>query len=790
MKITQAVPAMFTALAALTMKTIMTSHSRPLAALSGLLTPNRKPAKSEMSVELRMIPMLLDRMASLLRVLSAFALLGCASAAVAQQPITVTNVSLLRSETGSNDLGLTPGDLIYLEADATPNGSAGTTATAQTTDLSTGLLYPSPPLVIPFDPATVDPNNFFKSISYDPNLSGPWTVTFTNAFTVPTSTMVTTPSIVDVMPAPFANSVTESGSGLNPTFTWSFPTSVDGVIVQIYEKNVHIDHSTGLLVPGGIDDVVIYFLPAGVNSFTLPTVLAGGLTLTPGINYAVVLTGSILRDPTGPNNNVNTEAESRSFFDFTPTSAPLQAAVYLPTIDPNGVYNFNLTVQPNTTYDIDPNVATGFIYATGAGNPNFATVVLPTLQSSEPYTISWDNGLHKEQVLGGNIFNFLPTDQLGVSSFTVRGIDPADGLDPTSGTEFVTGLTFVGAGSFTGTMTPLATIYIINEGSHTVSVIDPSTNTVVDTVRVGFGPVQAVLAPKGTTAYVLNSGAGTVSVVNTSTNSVTATLKVGLLPSHAAVSPDGRSVYVTNTGSNSVSVISTTTTPQSVVATIPVGFAPVGVAITPDGKSAYVTNAGSENVSVIDTATNTVSARVRVGAIPLTVALTPDGSSAYVANSGANSVSVINTGTNTVETTIQVGYGPVDVAIAPNGATAYVADEFAHSVTVVDTATNQVVTTLPVGFLPVKTAITPNGATAYVADAGGKSVSVINTATNTVVATIGVGADPVDVSISPDGVHAYVTNAGSNSVSVIDTSTNAVSATVPVGVLPVNAAIF
>src|SRR5208283_3890417 len=169
---------------------------------------------------------------------------------------------------------------------------------------------------------------------------------------------------------------------------------------------------------------------------------------------------------------------------------------YLPTIGPNGVYHFNLTVQQGTTYDIDPNVATGFVYATGAGDPNFATVVLPSLQSPAPYTIIWDNGLHKEQRLGGEILNFLQTDPLGVSTFTVRGIDPADGLDPTSGTEFVTGLTFFSSGSFTGTMTPLATIYIVNEGSHTVSVIDPSTNTVVDTVRVGFGPVQAVLAPK------------------------------------------------------------------------------------------------------------------------------------------------------------------------------------------------------------------------------------------------------------------------------------------------------
>src|SRR5208283_6075599 len=135
------------------------------------------------------------------------------------------------------------------------------------------------------------------------------------------------------------------------------------------------------------------------------------------------------------------------------------------------------------------------------GNPNFATVVLPALQPSEPYTITWDNGLHKEQRLGEEILNFLQTDPLGVSTFTVRGIDPADGLDPTSGTEFVTGLTFFSSGSFTGTMTPLATIYIVNEGSHTVSVINTGTNTVEATVQVGYGPVDVAIAPNGATAY-------------------------------------------------------------------------------------------------------------------------------------------------------------------------------------------------------------------------------------------------------------------------------------------------
>src|SRR5271166_239448 len=792
MKITQAVPAMFAALAALTTKTIMTSHSKPLAGLSGLFNLNRKPAKSEMWVELGMTPMLLDRMTSLLRVLSAGALLGCASSAVAN-PITVSGVSQRRAEESMNDLGIPTGDRIQLSADSfIPNGTktatGGTSATAQNTSLATGLPYQIPPLVLPFSPTTDLPNQFNTTIRYDANFTDQWTLTFTNNVTTANTTTVMTPSIEGVGPAPFASNVIESGSGLSPTFTWSYPTTVDGVTVLIYEKNIRINPSTGLLETGGSDLVYAHGLPGATNSYILPTVLHGGFMLTPGTNYVVALKAQILFNLTLPLDlsNANTAAQSVSYFDFTPQPGTIQPPIILPTIDSNGVYHFNLTVQPNTTYYIDPTVATGFIYTIGAGNPNFATVVLPNLQGSEPYTITWDNGLHAEPVLGGSIFNFLPTDQLGVSTFTVRGIDPAGGLDPTSGTEFVTGLTFVAGGSFTGTMTPLTTVYITNQGSHSLSVIDPSSNTVVDTVRVGFGPVQAVLAPKGTTAYVLNSGAGTVSVVNTSTNSVTTTLRVGLLPEHAAVTPDGSKVYVINTGSNSVSVISTAT--QSVVATIPVGLAPVGVAIT--GKTAYVTNAGSENVSVINTTTNTVSALVRVGAFPLAIALTPDGSSAYVANSGANSVSVINTGTNTVTATVQVGFGPVDVAIAPNGATAYISDALADSVTVLNTAKNQVVTSLPVGFLPVKTAITPNGATAYVADAGAKSVSVINTASNTVTATIGVGADPVDVSISPDGVHAYVTNAGSNSVSVIDTSTNAATATVPVGFLPVNAAIF
>jgi hypothetical protein len=340
------------------------------------------------------------------------ALWAMPTGACAQAPtqITVSGLSLSRDDLGYNDIGIPEGDFIQLSASVTPNGSAGTTVTAQT-NLSTGQPYPSPPLVIPFVPSTLLPNYFIKVFPYQSNLTGPWTVTFSNATATPPTVVMNTNSIVGVPPAPTPINVTISGSGLNPTFTWSYPTSVNEVDVLIFEKNIHVDPTTGNLVPGGFDLVFAQSLPGAMNSYTLPTVLAGGFTLTPGTNYVVDLKSDILF------------AQYQTYFDFTPPLPPTPAgsAVYLPTIDSNGVYSFNLTVQPGTTYYIDPAVATGFVYTIGAGNPNFATVVLPALQGSEPYTISWDNGQHKEQVFGGNTFNFLTTDPLGVSSFTVKG---------------------------------------------------------------------------------------------------------------------------------------------------------------------------------------------------------------------------------------------------------------------------------------------------------------------------------------------------------------------------------
>ena len=149
-------------------------------------------------------------------------------------------------------------------------------------------------------------------------------------------------------------------------------------------------------------------------------------------------------------------SRSRTFVNFNVGSFGTSTTpVYVPVLTVNNQAQFDIAVTGGKTYAIDPPISSGFIYAIGNGDPNFATVLLPDLQGTEPYTITWDNGLDTEQVLGGELLNFLTTDPLGVSTFTVAGIDPADNVDPSSGTEFVTDVTFVGSGTFTGTMTPI-----------------------------------------------------------------------------------------------------------------------------------------------------------------------------------------------------------------------------------------------------------------------------------------------------------------------------------------------
>ena len=237
--------------------------------------------------------------------------------------------------------------------------------------------------------------------------------------------------------------------------------------------------------------------------------------------------------------------------------------------------------------------------------------------------------------------------------------------------------------------------YVTDQGLNVVSVIDTATKTVVGPpIPVGNTPAAVAITPDGAFVFVVNncgdgpcfSSAGTVSIIDTSSNLVIDTVPIGYFPDGIAITPNGGFVYVANQcadsscSGGSVSVINTDT--QTVTQTIPIigQFDSQFVTIAPDNKLGYVANtcgnapppcpSSGGAVSVIDLKTNSVvGSPISVGAFPGELGVTPDGTLLYVVNqgqttSGANgSVSVIATETNEVITTITVGVHPAFLAI-------------------------------------------------------------------------------------------------------------------------------
>jgi YVTN family beta-propeller protein len=209
-------------------------------------------------------------------------------------------------------------------------------------------------------------------------------------------------------------------------------------------------------------------------------------------------------------------------------------------------------------------------------------------------------------------------------------------------------------------------LYVANYYEDTVSVIDTATNTVVPggtiTIDAGppgnfDGPIGLAVNPAGTRLYVVNNESFSVSVIDTATLAVVATVKSGMgqRPVGVAVHPTGAWVYITNAMSSNVAVLDTAT--NTVATTVAVGMSPRGVAVHPSGSHVYVAT-GSGTVSVISTASHTVVASPSVAPGLYGISVSPSGTHVYAANQDSGTVVALATATNTLAGQVPVPDGP------------------------------------------------------------------------------------------------------------------------------------
>jgi YVTN family beta-propeller protein len=172
-------------------------------------------------------------------------------------------------------------------------------------------------------------------------------------------------------------------------------------------------------------------------------------------------------------------------------------------------------------------------------------------------------------------------------------------------------------------------------------------NTITDTLEpdiagLGSHPVTLAANPATLKVYVANQLSNTVSVIDATTAGVTATIGGFSGPAGVGVNPTTNRIYVNNNSADSVAVISGATD-TLLGPPIPVGDDPIRIGVDPDPMTPriYAANRTGNSVSIIDGTTATVSATVPGLSTPHGVAVNPATHRAYVSNFNGNSVAVI-----------------------------------------------------------------------------------------------------------------------------------------------------
>jgi len=184
-------------------------------------------------------------------------------------------------------------------------------------------------------------------------------------------------------------------------------------------------------------------------------------------------------------------------------------------------------------------------------------------------------------------------------------------------------------------------LYVAENLSNKVAVIDLATKQVITKIEVGSYPYDCLVAPDGKRVYVSNWGARNVGVIETATNQVIGTIATGDHPNDLEITRNGKTLYVANANSNTVSVIDTVQMKEiEAISTAlhpksPIGSTPNALALSPNERTLYVANADNNNVAVIDVAVrrkSEVEGFIPTGWYPAAVRASRDGKRLFVAN--------------------------------------------------------------------------------------------------------------------------------------------------------------
>jgi YVTN family beta-propeller protein len=302
--------------------------------------------------------------------------------------------------------------------------------------------------------------------------------------------------------------------------------------------------------------------------------------------------------------------------------------------------------------------------------------------------------------------------------------------------------------------------------------------------------------------YVTNEVSGDLSVIDSGTHRVMATVPLGKRPRGIHPSPEGKTLYVALSGSPIAGpgVDESTLPPpdksadgvgvfdvaqNKLVRIIPGGSDPENFDVSKDGKELFIANEDTSTMSIVDIDSGKVIKSIKVGGEPEGVKVSPDGKKVFITSEEDGTIAVLDLPAGRIVSTFKVGHRPRSIVFMPDGSRAYVNAENDGTVVVVDAKRYKMMKAISVGkpglIKPMAVLLSADATRLYVSTGRGQQVFTINTDNDSVAGSVTVGKRPWGIAVSPDGKTLYSANGPSNDISIVDLATNTVTGTIHAG---------
>lgn len=285
-------------------------------------------------------------------------------------------------------------------------------------------------------------------------------------------------------------------------------------------------------------------------------------------------------------------------------------------------------------------------------------------------------------------------------------------------------------------------VFVTNEQSDSVSVIDSRTFEVIATIDVGDRPQGIGLSPDGSRLYVAVSNEDLIKVIDPETLEIVDQFTIDFDSEVFGVHPEGN-IFMPNEDRAMTSVINPATGRK--LAEIDVGLEPEGVAVSPDGKYVIITSESSNKLHVIQVPEHVVVKEIAVGARPRAATFSRDGRLVYASSEISGEIQKISTKDFTIIGKTRINdpdAKPKDVLLGRDEELLYVAGGRANAVFVLNADSLEQLKRIPVGERTWGLAMTRDKKRLFTTDGVSGTVSVIDTVNNELIETIKVGEYP------------------------------------------------